>query len=1024
MLKFINKKFQRVQKTSIVLSFLSFIIINVSQAQVSRLSTYYNTPYQESYQRVATGYDHYLEIKNGKLYACGSNQNGELGVATQESFITESIQVGTDENWATISAGKGFSLGIKADGTLWAWGKNNKGQLGNGTDIASQTPTQVGNDKWLSVSAGHSFVLAIKADGTLWAWGENNKGQLGNGTDNTIANPNPIQVGTDNNWWRISAGYRHSLALKADGTLWVWGSNSIGQLGNGTTSYAAQNVPIQIGSERWRVVAAGRFFSTAIKTDGTLWAWGDNYYGQIANGTTDTQPSPTQIGTDNKWKSVYAGQNHIVALKNDGTVYSWANEMGVGGFGQPGVVTQKAELSGIVQIYAGDSFSFALKSNGELYSWGKNNLGQLGQGNSTDNAIPTFNNSVSQDLITVASAHWFTTFALYSNGTIKGWGGSNDVFQLGVNTNGEDQFTPIAIPTAQNNNTAVLTGINHTLVLKDNGTLWGWGKSQYVGTGTTDAILENATQTGSDNDWLVVTTGSFNTLGIKTNGTLWSWGGNWDGELGLGDLTHRNAPVQVGTDNNWRSVAMGSFHSIGIKNDGTLWAWGSNSLGQAIGGEDTEDILTPTQVGTDNDWVYVSAGGSTSFAIKANGTLWGWGQANFGQIGIDEDPMPLKVTTPTKIGTDSFLQARVGNWSALGLKADGTLLAWSGFNTFFGDLGMGNNDNYPTPTAVPNQDNVVQISGGQVHKTVLKSSRQDVCVVGRNGNGELGLGITDISTNTYQCGVAPFDNQAIIYVDDVAVTVQNDATPEITTENGTLQLIATVNPSGANQNVIWSVASGDEFASVNSDGLVTAISNGTAKIRATSVENSAIYGEIDITINVVPNVQSVMVTVQNDATPEITTENGTLQLIATVNPSGANQNVIWSVEDGSQYASVDTNGLVTAIANGTATIRATSVENQIPIYGEIEVTINIALSTERLQNDSELRIYPNPTSGIVTIETPNNEVSEIIVSNTIGQEILKVNNNTIDLSSLKTGVYIIKIRLDDNTSITKKVIRN
>jgi len=1022
MLKFINKKFQRVEKTSIVLTFLSFIIINISQAQVSRLSTYYNTPYQESYQRVATGYEHYLEIKNGKLYACGSNQNGELGVATQESFIVEPIPVGTNENWVTISAGKGFSLGIKADGTLWAWGKNNKGQLGNGTDVATQTPTQVGNDKWLSVSAGHSFALAIKTDGTLWAWGENNKGQLGNGTDNTIANPNPIQVGTDNNWWRISTGYRHSLAIKADGTLWAWGSNSIGQLGNGTTSYDAQNVPIQIGSERWKVISAGRFFSTAIKADGTLWAWGDNYYGQIANGNTDTQPSPTQIGTD-KWKSVYAGQNHIVALKSDGNVYSWANEMGVGGFGQPGVITQKTELSGIVQIFAGDSFSFALKSNGELYSWGKNNLGQLGQGNSTDNAIPTFNGSVTEELINVASGHWFTTFALYSNGTIKGWGGSNDVFQLGVDTGGEDQFTPIAVPTAQNNNTAVLTGIDHTLVLKDDGTLWGWGKSQYVGTGTTDVILENATQTNSDNDWLVVTTGSFSSLGIKTDGTLWSWGSNYNGQLGLGDFIDRNIPVQVGTDNNWRTVAMGSFHSLAIKTDGTLWGWGNNYLAQSTGGEDIDDVVIPTQVGTDNDWVYVAAGGSTSFAIKANGTLWGWGQANFGQIGIDEDPMPLKVITPTQIGTDRFIQARVGNWSTLGLKADGTLLAWSNFNAYFGDLGMGDMNNYPTPTPVPDQDNVVQISGGQVHKTVLKSSRQNVCVVGRNGNGELGLGINDISVNSYQCGVAPFDNQVIIYVDDVVVTVQNDATPEITTENGTLQLIATVNPSGANQNVTWSVTSGDEFASVDSDGLVTAISNGTAKIRATSAENQLIFGEIDVTINVIPDVQSVVVTVQNDATPEITTENGTLQLVATVNPSGANQNVIWSVENGSQYASVNANGLVTAIANGIATIRATSVENQIPIYGEIDVVVNITLSIDELQNNSGLKIYPNPTNGIVTIETPY-QIEEIIVSNTIGQEILKINSNQIDLSSLKTGIYIIKIRLDDNISITKKVIRN
>jgi len=598
------------------------------------------------------------------------------------------------------------------------------------------------------------------------------------------------------------------------------------------------------------------------------------------------------------------------------------------GTSAPGVLTQKTELSGIVQISAGDSFSFALKSNGQLFSWGKNNYGQLGQGNTNNNEIPTFNNSESQEVINVAAAHWFTTFALYSNGTIKSWG-INSNFELGVNTSGQDQPVPIAVLTAQNDNISVVAAIDRALVLKDNGTLWGWGDDQYVGTGTTE-ILQTATQIGTDDDWLIVATGSFSNAGIKTDGTLWTWGKNYDGMLGTGDEQHRPTPTQIGTDNNWRTVAMGGFHSLAIKTDGTLWGWGGNYSGESGGGENTDDILSPKQIGTDNDWVYVNAATSTSFAIKANGTLWGWGSSALGQLGF-ELPLPTKSIELVKITDDRFIQARLSNWSGVGLKDDGTLLGWGNL-TLFGDLGVGDFDNHPTPIPVPNHSDIVHISCGQVHRSIIKSSREAICMVGRNANGELGVNSSEMMINTYQCGVAPFGDQAFVNAEEVIVTVENNATPEITTENGTLQLIANVNPSNANQNVTWSVAEGSDYASVNSNGLVTAIANGTAKIRATSIVNQSVFGEID-------------------------------------------------------------------------------------------VTINSGLSIDNLENNSSLRIYPNPTSSIINIET-SAEINEIIVSNTIGQEIIKTNGNKVDLSTLKTGIYIIKIQLEDNTSVIQKVMRN
>jgi uncharacterized protein YjdB len=182
-------------------------------------------------------------------------------------------------------------------------------------------------------------------------------------------------------------------------------------------------------------------------------------------------------------------------------------------------------------------------------------------------------------------------------------------------------------------------------------------------------------------------------------------------------------------------------------------------------------------------------------------------------------------------------------------------------------------------------------------------------------------------------------------VTGVDVTVQGGGPAEITTAGGTLQLNAVVTPAGANQNVTWSVPSGSGFASVNASGLVTAIANGTATIRATSVENTAIFDEIDITINTPVAVESVVISVQGGAQPEIVTAGGTLQLNATVNPAGANQNVTWSVAAGSQVGSVSSAGLVTAIDNGIMTIRATSVENTA-IFDEIDITVNAPVAVE------------------------------------------------------------------------------
>ena len=172
------------------------------------------------------------------------------------------------------------------------------------------------------VAAGSQHSVAIHPDGTLWAWGEDVFGQLGDGTTNTERLA-PVQVGTDKNWALIAADERHSFAIKTDGTLWAWGSNGNFQLGDGTAT--DRSTPVQIGTDtHWAAVAAGDSHSLAIKTDGTLWAWGNNQFGQLGFPPTVVQTAPVQIGTDRNWTSVAAGGAHSMAIKTDGTLWAWA----------------------------------------------------------------------------------------------------------------------------------------------------------------------------------------------------------------------------------------------------------------------------------------------------------------------------------------------------------------------------------------------------------------------------------------------------------------------------------------------------------------------------------------------------------------------------------------------------------------------------------------------------------------------------------------------------------------------------
>ncbi|MCI5604818.1 MAG: hypothetical protein MR413_04125, partial [Clostridia bacterium] len=682
---------------------------------------------------------------------------------------------------SALAAGTNFQVALKADGTVWTWGQNAYGQLGDGTKITRGFPVQVKKPDGATdsasvfttataIAAGTKHMLVV-ADGFVYAAGDNTYGQLGNGKTKTTASI-VVPVMVDENTplsgvVAVAAGDNFSMALRNDGTVWTWGDNTSGQLGDGTTTTSAYAVQVLKGTSGTNshedneyylsnisAIAAGASFSAALKSDGTVYTWGNNSKGQLGDGTAVNKPTPIQVlrgespeeaenvapaGSDylQNITKIAAGNNHMLALSKTGYVWSWGDNT----YGQNGDWTTNnnakhyvplqvrdipaadqsagnttGKLKNISSVAANNNQSFAITNDGYLYAWGYDGLNQLGLGNTTANeTLPklVLKGAVQSDdeyikFVSNVAPGINNTVAELSDGYVYTWS-RNAEWQIG-------KFNAYEV------NTPAYTGERPEDLLEFFSDTEGNIQIPYLSDiSTGDTLTINAikyhhmygfnletddTHTLATDDTFTYKSSNDNVASVDTNGVITA--GTHTGTVIItvtSEKTGITSSISLNVKQSGRRVmpmvSGGNAHAVALRDNGDVYVWGRNNEGQ-LGDGTTVSKTYPIKVNFPGGEAikYVHAGMNVTYAVTEDGKVYAWGQNTNGLIGNgttdnSAHSTPELVQELTSTGTLQPLSdiARIesGNTHTLALTNDGHVYAW-GQNTY-GQLGNGDTSN-------------------------------------------------------------------------------------------------------------------------------------------------------------------------------------------------------------------------------------------------------------------------------------------------------------------------------------------
>ena len=706
-------------------------------------------------------------------------------VRLMDGFLVSALAVRAVQ----VSGGSYHSLALSSSGAVYAWGWNGSGQLGNGTTADSHIPvavkvvgTPMAGKNITQISAGGSFndghSLARASDGTVYAWGRGVYGQLGNGTTTDSNVPVAVKtVGTPmaaKTITQISAGAGHSLALASDGTVYAWGQNTYGQLGNNVTTNSSSPVAVQttgtpMAGKSIVNIAAGGYHSLALADDGTVYAWGYNPTGQLGNGATVDSRTPVAVkatGTPMAGKNIIkiaAGVHNSLALASDGTVYTW----GRGEFGQLGngtttdsnipvavktVGTPMASKT-IIGISGGPAYMLAVDSNGKVYGWGRNANGQLGSLSHTDSSVPVASQiPAGKSIIQVSAGGWDGSHSLaLTHDNIVYGRGRNSNGQLGNNSTSDS----LAAVVAQLNLMDTPSTPTQVVVESGNAKATISWQSPVVTGGKSIVGYVLRYRTIGAVDWTTVdvaaTVTSHAITGL-TNDQIYQ--------------TQVAAKTATGTGD-FSSIVLATPHAKPTITNV------SPAIGPVAGGQNV--TITGTNFMPKGKKIVQTANGSGySLALASDGTVYAWGQNNYGQLGngtTTDSNVPVAVkTVGTPMEGKKIIQVSTKVWYSLALASDGTVYAW-GLNGS-GQLGDGTITHSSTPVAVKTigtpmeGKTIVGIAAGASHSLALASDGK-IYVWGGNAYGQFGNGVTTTSSVVpvaVKTVGTPMDNKKIIQI--------------------------------------------------------------------------------------------------------------------------------------------------------------------------------------------------------------------------------------------------------------------
>jgi alpha-tubulin suppressor-like RCC1 family protein len=680
--------------------------------------------------------------------------------------------------YTTVRTSEGTSVALAASGTVFAWGYNSYGQVGDGTTTMRLTPVRVRLPAGVKVAAVREsglFTLALTTRGQVLDWGNNTYGELGDGTTQNRAVPVRVRLPKGVRVTAISVGDDSALALTRSGRVLSWGANFSGQLGDGDTT--ERHVPGYVrlpAHTKITSIAGGVGTGYAVTSAGRLLAWGNNYSGELGDGTTKTRRTPVQVRLPAGVKVAAAtgGLRHALALTTGGRVLAWGDNA----FGQLGdgstTASDRPQWVDLPQgtrvrgLAAGREYSMALTAGGRVLAWGRNEVGQLGNGSTTNSATPqnvhlpagftpTAIGAGSDAESGLAIGHQVrdatiaavTATAAGPGQTVVGWGSNSDG-QLGNGTT-TDASQPVFVELSrQRHYTTVRAGISTSVALDASGAVFAWGSNIYgqIGDGTTMPRLTPVrTKLPAGVKVTALREGGQFTVALTTKGQVLAWGDNFDGELGDGTDLNRALPVRVKLPKGVTvtAISAGADSALALTRSGRVLSWGANLVGQLGTGTTPAFRFVPgyVRIPRHTRITSIAAGNGTGYAVTSAGRLLAWGYNANGGLGdgttkIRRTPVQVHLPKGVKVAA-----ATAGGLHALALTTDGRVLGWG--DNFYGQLGNSSamEEHVPVLVKLPGRTKVRALAAGRQYSMALTTSGR-LLAWGRNEVGQLGIGST------------------------------------------------------------------------------------------------------------------------------------------------------------------------------------------------------------------------------------------------------------------------------------------